>query len=133
MSMGKTLTMMEWVIAMSARGLPPTRRLASIQGRSVGLFRLGGGVSQWKRSKKVARKHGFEGAREHILLWDGWRVVRIGFTSWRPVPPLFSSCLALIGALDGDAQHPFCYASFAPCTPSECLVGKGSLRDVPYR
>src|SRR5467141_2287904 len=37
--------------------------------------------------------------------------LRIGFTSWRTMPLLFSSCLALIGALDRDAQQPFCYAS----------------------
>src|SRR5712691_5323817 len=35
----------------------------------------------------------------------------IGFTSWRTVPLLFSSWLALIGALERDAQQPFCYAS----------------------
>jgi hypothetical protein len=34
-----------------------------------------------------------------------------GFTSWRTVPPLFPSCLAVIGALDRDAQKPFGYAS----------------------
>jgi hypothetical protein len=28
----------------------------------------------WKRNKKVALKHGFEGARELILAWNGWRV-----------------------------------------------------------
>src|SRR5919202_4548622 len=28
----------------------------------------------WKRNKKVALKHGFEGARELILAWHGWRV-----------------------------------------------------------
>ena len=37
--------------------------------------------------------------------------VRIGFTSWRIVPLLFSSYLVLIGALARDAQKPFCYAS----------------------
>ena len=42
---------------------------------------------------------------------EGIASVRIGFTSWRTVPLLFSSCLALIGALDRDAQKPFCYAS----------------------
>src|SRR5215831_17435653 len=31
----------------------------------------------------------------------------------RTVPLLFSSCLALRGALDRDAQKPFCYASSA--------------------
>ena len=30
---------------------------------------------------------------------------------WPTVPLLLSSRLALIGALDRDAQHPFCYAS----------------------
>jgi protein-S-isoprenylcysteine O-methyltransferase Ste14 len=40
--------------------------------------------------------------------------LRIGFTSWSTVPLLFSSCLALIDALDRDAQQPFCYASFLP-------------------
>src|SRR5262249_14990918 len=64
-----------------------------------------------KRNKKVALKHGFEGAWERILLWHGWRVVRIGFPLWRTVPPLFPPCLALISALDRDAQQPFCYAS----------------------
>jgi hypothetical protein len=39
--------------------------------------------------------------------------LRIDFTSWRTVPLLFSSCLALISALDRDAQQPFCYASIA--------------------
>jgi hypothetical protein len=39
--------------------------------------------------------------------------VRIGFPSWRTGLFLFSSCLALIGALDRDAQKPFCYASAA--------------------
>src|SRR5215510_10445245 len=68
-----------------------------------------------KRNKKVAIKHGFEGAWERILLWHGWRVVRIGFTSWRTVPPLFLLCLALISALDRDAQQPFCYASCRSC------------------
>jgi hypothetical protein len=28
----------------------------------------------WKRNKKVAIKHGFEGARELILAWHGLRV-----------------------------------------------------------
>jgi len=37
--------------------------------------------------------------------------VRIGLTSWRAVPLLFSSCLTRIGALDRDAQQPCCYAS----------------------
>src|SRR5262249_4745188 len=43
--------------------------------------------------------------------------LRIGFTSWRTVPLLFSSCLALIGALERAAQKPFCHASTAlePC------------------
>jgi hypothetical protein len=41
----------------------------------------------------------------------GLASLRIGFTSWRIVPLLFSSYLALIGALDRDAQQPFCYAS----------------------
>src|SRR5215831_16971600 len=40
--------------------------------------------------------------------------VCIGFTSWRTVPLLFSSWLACIGALDRDAQKPFCYASLTP-------------------
>jgi hypothetical protein len=62
-----------------------------------------------KRNKKVAIKHGCEGARELILAWLAR--VRIGFTSWRTVPLLFSSCLARRGALDRDAQEPFCYAS----------------------
>src|SRR5215510_9639913 len=64
----------------------------------------------WKRNTKVAIKPGFEGRRERILPWHSWRVVHIVFTSWRSVPPLFSSCLALIGAPDRDAQHPFYYA-----------------------
>src|SRR5215510_380555 len=68
----------------------------------------------WKRNKKVARKRGFEGVRERLVPWHGWRVVHIGCTAWRPVPPLFSSCLALRGALlDRDAQQPLCYASRA--------------------
>ena len=29
--------------------------------------------------------------------------------AWSTVPPLLSSRLALIGALDRDAQQPFCY------------------------
>jgi hypothetical protein len=33
--------------------------------------------------------------------------VRIDFTSGRTVPLLFSSCLALIGALDREAPQPF--------------------------
>ena len=50
---------------------------------------------------------------------EGMASLRIGFTSWRTVPLLFSSCLALIGALDRDAQKPFCYASCkAARTPS---------------
>ena len=69
----------------------------------------------WKWNKKVAIKHGFEGARERILPWNGWRVVRIGFPSWRTVRPLFSSCLALLGALDRNTQKPLCSAS---CTGS---------------
>jgi len=28
----------------------------------------------WKRNKKVAIKHSFEGARERILAWEGLRV-----------------------------------------------------------
>jgi hypothetical protein len=86
-----------------------------------GPFRHGGGdrarLSQAattgarKRNKNVAIKHGYEGAWERILLWHGWRVVGIGFPSWRTGPPLFPSCLALIGALDRDTQQPFCYAS----------------------
>jgi hypothetical protein len=28
----------------------------------------------WKRNKKVAVKHGFEGARERIVAWNGWQV-----------------------------------------------------------
>jgi len=39
--------------------------------------------------------------------------VRIGLTSWRTVPLPFSSCFTLVGALDRDAQKPFCYASEA--------------------
>ena len=65
---------------------------------------------RWKRHTKVAIKHGFEGAGAHRgMKWIA--SVRIGFTSWRTVPLLFSSCLALIGALERDAQKPFCYAS----------------------
>ena len=45
------------------------------------------------------------------MLWHGGRVVCIGFPSWRTEPPLFPACLALISALDRDAQQPFCYAS----------------------
>src|SRR5262245_21960303 len=41
-------------------------------------------------------------------------VVCIGFPSWRTGPPLFPSCLALIGALDRDAQQPFCYTYCMP-------------------
>jgi hypothetical protein len=37
------------------------------------------------------------------------------FTSWRTVPLLVSSCLVLRGALDRDAQQPFCYASAVLC------------------
>src|SRR5215470_9729790 len=66
-----------------------------------------------KRNKKVALKRGFEGVRERLVPWHGWRVVHIGCTAWRPVPPLSSSCLALRGALDRDAQQPLCYASRA--------------------
>jgi hypothetical protein len=69
-------------------------------------------ITRWKRNKKVAVKPGFEGVRKRILPWNGLRVVHIGFTSWRTVPPLFSSCLARIGAPDRDAQQPFCYASY---------------------
>jgi len=61
-----------------------------------------------KRNKKVAIKHGFEGARARIVPWHGWRVVRIGFSSWRTVPPLFSSCLALLRALDRHTQQRHC-------------------------
>jgi hypothetical protein len=32
----------------------------------------------------------------------------MGFTAWRTVLPCFSSCLALRGALDRDAQQPLC-------------------------
>src|SRR5262245_6494073 len=64
----------------------------------------------WKRNKEVAIKHAFEGARELIMAWHA--SVRIDFTSWRTVPLLFSSCLALRGALDREAQKPCCYASF---------------------
>jgi len=39
--------------------------------------------------------------------------VRLGFTFWRTVPRLFSSCRAFSGALDRDAQKPLCYASGA--------------------
>jgi hypothetical protein len=60
-----------------------------------------------KRNKKVASKHGFEGAWERILAWHGWRVVCIGFPSWRTGPPLFPSYLALRGALDRDASNLF--------------------------
>ena len=42
--------------------------------------------------------------------------MRIGFTSWRTVPPLFPPCRALISALDRDAQQPFCYASIVERT-----------------
>ena len=35
----------------------------------------------------------------------------MGFPSWRTGPPLFPSCLARIGALDREAQPPFCDAS----------------------
>src|SRR5262245_27503438 len=59
-----------------------------------------------KRNKRVASKHAFEGAREFIMAWHA--CVRIGFTSWRTVPVLFSSCLALRGALDREAQQPCC-------------------------
>jgi len=57
-------------------------------------------LTRVEAEQKGAIKHGFEGARERILPWNGWRVVRIGFPSWRTVRPLFSSCLALLGALD---------------------------------
>jgi hypothetical protein len=36
--------------------------------------------------------------------------------AWSTVPPLLSSRLALLDALDREAQHPFCYASKrVPC------------------
>src|SRR5262245_2635727 len=69
-----------------------------------------GYIYDWKRNKKVAIKHGFEGARELILAWNGWQVC----ASASPLGGqchVFFSCLALIGALNRDAQKPFCYAS----------------------
>ena len=39
---------------------------------SLGLIRQL--ICSWKRNKKVAIKHGFEGARERILAWNGWQV-----------------------------------------------------------
>ena len=50
--------------------------------------------------------------------------VRIGLTSWRTVPLLFSSCLTLIGALDRDVQKPFCYAS----SVKRCRIVKDRFR-----
>jgi hypothetical protein len=63
-----------------------------------------------ERNKKVAIKHGFEGVREHILPWHCLRVVRIGFPSWRTVPPLCSSCLARLEALGNSVRLNFCMA-----------------------
>src|SRR2546421_7803944 len=37
-----------------------------------------------------------------------------------PVPPLFPSCLACRGALDQEAQQPFCSASFRSWTGDSC-------------
>ena len=48
---------------------------------------------------------------------------------WKPVPSLFSSCLALMGALDKDAQKLFCYVSI--CTPADALAGQASVSDGP--
>ena len=56
-----------------------------------------------EHNKKVALTHGFAGARARILPWHCLQVVRIGFPSWRTVPPLCSSCLALLEALDRNA------------------------------
>jgi hypothetical protein len=62
----------------------------------------------WKRNKKVVVKHSVEGVRKRLLPWQGWGVVPIGFSLGGQRH--FSSCLALLGALDGDTQQPFCYA-----------------------
>ena len=68
---------------------------------SEGFLRLCRKVA-WKRNKKVAIKYGFEGARGLSLAWQGLCVAhRLHLLEDSTL--LFSSCLALIGALDGDA------------------------------
>jgi hypothetical protein len=55
-----------------------------------------------------------------------------GFTSWRTVPPLFPSCLAVIGALDRDAQQPFGSASYgAPRGIPGALGSAGACARAP--
>src|SRR5215831_8576867 len=43
-------------------------------------------VDSRKRNKKVAVKHGFEGARERIVAWHGWRVCALVSPRGRPYP-----------------------------------------------
>src|SRR5215471_11990273 len=67
------------------------------------------------------------------LAMELMRVVHIGFTSWRTVLPLFSSCLALSGALDMDAQQPFCYASLLRGKASAVPALKAALSALETR
>jgi hypothetical protein len=97
-----------------------------------------------KRNQKVVVQYSFEGVRKRLLPWHGLCVVHIGFSAWRTVLPLFSSCLALLGTLDGDAQQPFCYApsamyvlSFAtlsmvpPAASTRALIARNTSRAGP--
>ena len=79
-----------------------------------------------QRNTKVALKHGFEGPWERILLWQGWRVVRLGCTTWRTVP--LSSPRVLRSAVLWTGMHS------TPCVtlPKQCDTCNTSGREIGF-